>query len=97
MPPPPAAPDQPPAKYLFPFRQRPNLLDRDRIAIPAGWDSWGKIGVVRDGFDCAKWTEAWERDVDEGGAAGGACDMYRAFVGVTDVDEVRVHVLRVGT
>ncbi|KAG8880265.1 hypothetical protein FRB97_000977, partial [Tulasnella sp. 331] len=87
MPPPPAAPDQPPAKYLFPFRQRPNLLDRDRIAIPAGWDSWGKIGVVRDGFNCAKWEEAWERDVGEGGAPGGACDMYRAFVGMTDDDE----------
>ncbi|KAG9038612.1 hypothetical protein FRB95_000834, partial [Tulasnella sp. JGI-2019a] len=87
MPPPPATPDQPPAKYLFPFRQRPNLLDRDRIAIPAGWDSWGKIGVVRDGFDCAKWEAAWERDVDQGETAGGACDMYRAFVGMTDADE----------
>ncbi|KAG9038609.1 hypothetical protein FRB95_000831 [Tulasnella sp. JGI-2019a] len=61
MPPPPVTPvttDQPPAKYPFPFRPRPKLLDRDRIAIPAGWGSWGKIGVVWDGFDCANWDAA---------------------------------------
>lgn len=89
--PPPPAPDQPPLKYLFPFRQRPNLLDRDRIAIPAGWDSWGKIGVVRDGFDCPRWEEAWERDVEEGAGqsvSGGASEKYRALVGVMDVNEV---------
>ena len=42
---------QAPVRNLFPFMQKPNTLDRDRIVVPAGWDSWGKISVMRDGFD----------------------------------------------
>ena len=38
-------------------------LDRDRIVVSAGWDSWGKISVIRDGFDGG---EAWERDLESG-------------------------------
>jgi len=51
-------------RNLFPFMHRPNTLDRDRIVVPAGWDSWGKISVLRDGFDAKMWGEAWERDLD---------------------------------
>ncbi|KDQ64441.1 hypothetical protein JAAARDRAFT_117764 [Jaapia argillacea MUCL 33604] len=47
----------------FPFQQKPNTLDRDRITVPAGWDSWGKIAVLRDGFDAKTWGEAWENDL----------------------------------
>jgi dynein light intermediate chain 1 len=28
-----------------------NVVDRDRILIPPQWDSWGKIKVIREGFD----------------------------------------------
>ncbi|KAI0311026.1 dynein light intermediate chain-domain-containing protein [Amylostereum chailletii] len=73
-----------PARNPFPFEQKPNTLDRDRIVVPAGWDSWGKIGVLRDGFDARGWGEAWERDLD---AAEGetvdeptAVKMYTALV-----------------
>jgi hypothetical protein len=38
-----------PVRNPFPFVTKPNTLDRDRIVVPAGWDSWGKIGVLRDG------------------------------------------------
>ncbi len=55
---------QAPARNLFPFAHKPNTLDRDRIVVPAGWDSWGKIGVLRDGFDAKMWGEAWERDLE---------------------------------
>ncbi|TFK55636.1 hypothetical protein OE88DRAFT_1710043 [Heliocybe sulcata] len=48
----------------FPFQHKPNALDRDRIIVPAGWDSWGKIAVLRDGFDAKLWGEAWENDID---------------------------------
>ena len=53
-----------PPRNPFPFQHKTNTLDRDRIVVPAGWDSWGKIVVLRDGFDAKSWGEAWERDVD---------------------------------
>jgi dynein light intermediate chain 1 len=28
--------------------------------VPTGWDSWGKINVLRDGFEAEKVGEAWE-------------------------------------
>ena len=40
-----------PVRNPFPFVHKPNTLDRDRIVVPAGWVSWGKIAVLRDGFD----------------------------------------------
>jgi len=46
-----------------PFVHKPNTLDRDRIVVPAGWDSWGKIVVLRDGFDAKAWGDSWERDL----------------------------------
>jgi len=30
------------------------------VRIPAGWDSWGKISVLREGFDPARIGKAWE-------------------------------------
>lgn len=98
-PPPPVA-DSPPHKYPFPFSHRPNTLDRDRIIAPAGWDSWGKIAVLRDGFDAEKWGEAWEKDLDHdtgGGRAsttvgGGAREMYKSLIG-----DVRAPALSGGT
>ncbi|TCD69233.1 hypothetical protein EIP91_008336 [Steccherinum ochraceum] len=54
-----------PTRNPFPFLHKPNTLDRDRIVIPSGWDSWGKISVLRDGFDAKAWGEAWERDLEQ--------------------------------
>ena len=53
-----------PPRNPFPFQHKPNALDRDKIVIPAGWDSWGKIAVLREGFDAKLWGEAWENDLD---------------------------------
>ncbi|KAI0065700.1 hypothetical protein BV25DRAFT_1879543 [Artomyces pyxidatus] len=53
-----------PVRNPFPFQHKPNTLDRDRIVVPAGWDSWGKIAVLRDGFDAKAWGEAWEHDLE---------------------------------
>ena len=38
-------------------------LDQDRIVVRAGWDSRGKISVMRDRFDVKM---CWERDLDSG-------------------------------
>ncbi|KAI0920968.1 hypothetical protein AcW1_004900 [Taiwanofungus camphoratus] len=71
-----------PVRNPFPFQHKPNTLDRDKIVVPAGWDSWGKIGVLRDGFDAKSWGEAWERDLDhiDGELEPGAKKMYSLLV-----------------
>ncbi|KAJ2929229.1 hypothetical protein H1R20_g7864, partial [Candolleomyces eurysporus] len=73
---------QAPVRNIFPFTHKPNTLDRDHILVPAGWDSWGKIGVLRDGFDARLWNEAWERDLESDSASvePGAKKLYAALV-----------------
>lgn len=72
---------QAPVRNLFPFNHKPNTLDRDRIVVPAGWDSWGKITVMRDGFDAKMWGEAWEKDLEvDSGGEGGAKRLYTTLV-----------------
>ncbi|ODN86793.1 hypothetical protein L198_07155 [Cryptococcus wingfieldii CBS 7118] len=44
----------------FPFNHRANVLDRDAAMIPSGWDSWGKINVLRDGSDPAQLEKGWK-------------------------------------
>ncbi|KAF8897852.1 dynein light intermediate chain-domain-containing protein [Infundibulicybe gibba] len=70
-----------PTRNPFPFIHKPNTLDRDRIVVPAGWDSWGKIGVLRDGFEARVWGEAWERDLEgDTEETPGAARMYAGMV-----------------
>jgi hypothetical protein len=72
---------QAPIRNIFPFSHKPNTLDRDRIVVPAGWDSWGKIAIMRDGFDAKTWGEALERDLDENQNEGsGARKLFAALV-----------------
>ena len=35
------------------------MIDRDRILIPPNWDSWGKIRVLREGFDVEGVSNGW--------------------------------------
>jgi Dynein light intermediate chain (DLIC) len=53
-----------PARNPFPFKEPANVLDRDRIVIPAGWDSYGKISILREGFQPARWAEAYDADLE---------------------------------
>ncbi|KAF5387749.1 hypothetical protein D9615_000687 [Tricholomella constricta] len=77
----PGAEAQAPVRNIFPFQHKPNTLDRDRIVVPAGWDSWGKISVMRDGFDAKMWGEAWERDLtDDPSEGNGAKKLYASLV-----------------
>ncbi|KAL0950232.1 hypothetical protein HGRIS_010218 [Hohenbuehelia grisea] len=71
-----------PLRNPFLFQHRPNTLDRDHIVVPAGWDSWGKITVMRDGFEPKTWGEAWEHDLDPGDDEDdvGARQLYTALV-----------------
>jgi len=72
-----------PIRNPFLFHHRPNALDRDPIVVPAGWDSLGKIGVLREGFEARVWGEAWDTDLTDASEtvdAGGAKIVSRALV-----------------
>lgn len=40
-----------------------NVIDRDKIVLPPNWDSWGKIRVLREGFDVEGVNKGWSVDV----------------------------------
>ncbi|KAK1494618.1 dynein light intermediate chain, partial [Colletotrichum tamarilloi] len=40
-----------------------NTIDRDKILVPPNWDSWGKIRVLRDGFDVEATSQGWSHDL----------------------------------
>ncbi|KAF8915386.1 dynein 1 light intermediate chain [Mucidula mucida] len=71
-----------PIRNPFPFNHKPNPLDRDHLVIPAGWDSWGKIEIVRQ-FEPRMWGDAWDRDLEDDGLPSeevGAKKMFTSLV-----------------
>ncbi|KAK4177311.1 putative dynein 1 light intermediate chain 1 [Triangularia setosa] len=42
-----------------------NVIDRDKIVVPPNWDSWGKIRVLREGFDVERVSNGWTADLDQ--------------------------------
>ncbi|KAG7009627.1 hypothetical protein G7Y79_00002g007420 [Physcia stellaris] len=42
-----------------------NVIDRDKILIPPNWDSWGKILVLREGFDVEAVSSGWSNDIHQ--------------------------------
>ncbi|KAI8948393.1 dynein light intermediate chain-domain-containing protein [Xylaria longipes] len=47
-----------------------NVIDRDKIVVPPNWDSWGKIRVLRDGFDVESVSEGWSIDINQPSPTG---------------------------
>ena len=82
---------QPPVHNLFPFVQKPNTLERDRILVPAGWYSWGKVSVMRDGFDAKMWGEAWERDLEAGEQETSEAGAKKAYATLVRDQESKVN------
>jgi len=41
-----------------------NVIDRDKIVVPPNWDSWGKIRVLREGFDVEDVSNGWSIDLN---------------------------------
>ncbi|KAI4172335.1 MAG: hypothetical protein LQ343_003593 [Gyalolechia ehrenbergii] len=39
-----------------------NVIDRDKVLVPPNWDSWGKIRVLREGFDVEGINSGWSID-----------------------------------
>jgi dynein light intermediate chain 1 len=42
-----------------------NLVDRDRVLVPPGWDSWAKIRILREGFDVESISRAWAIEIQD--------------------------------
>ncbi|KAI4167123.1 MAG: hypothetical protein LQ348_007722, partial [Seirophora lacunosa] len=40
-----------------------NVIDRDKVLVPPNWDSWGKIRVLREGFDVEGISSGWSIDI----------------------------------
>jgi hypothetical protein len=74
----------PPAQYTDLLK--PNVVDRDQVFVPSGWDSWGKIRVLRDGFDVEGVCGGWSVDLasalkpEENQPIGGALEVYEDTV-----------------
>lgn len=82
-----------PQPSSFSFKLRAQVVERDQVMVPAGWDSIGKIKVLRPGFDCEGVAEGWELDgrkaqtpedqaATEGGVAtaAGAQQVYEEVI-----------------
>ena len=60
-----------------------NVIDRDKVVVPPNWDSWGKIRVLRDGFDVEQVSNGWSADIDgddEEASANGAVALYEETI-----------------
>ncbi len=42
---------------------KPNYIERDKILIPANWDSWGKIRPLREDTDLEAISDAWSIEI----------------------------------
>lgn len=42
-----------------------NVIDRDKILVPANWDSWGKIRIIREGFNMEEISTAWSIEIQD--------------------------------
>jgi dynein light intermediate chain 1 len=42
-----------------------NVIDRDKVLLPPNWDSWGKIRVLREGFEVEGVNQGWSIDIEE--------------------------------
>ncbi|KAL1407301.1 hypothetical protein Q8F55_006722 [Vanrija albida] len=78
-----ASPASETAPARFPFRHKANALDRDAVMVPAGWDSYGKINVLREGFDPARVARAWDASV-AGSEAETIEDLWTAMIPDTE-------------
>lgn len=60
-----------------------NVIDRDKVVVPPNWDSWGKIRVLRDGFDVEQVSEGWSVDIaqeDDEESTHGAVALYEETI-----------------
>jgi dynein light intermediate chain 1 len=62
-----------------------NVIERDKVFVPPHWDSWGKIRVLREGFDVEGINKGWNMDIsaetaDDAELEGGAVEVYEDVI-----------------
>jgi len=75
-----------------PLRQQTlkhNVIERDKVLVPPHWDSWGKIRVLREGFDVEGINTGWSVDISPHAEAdsemdGGAVEVYEDVIKDTE-------------
>lgn len=69
------------------------VVERDTVLVPAGWDSWGKIRVLREGFDCEGASSEWDDDLDDNDETegGGTRKVYEEVIPDPEADEQVEH------
>ncbi|CAG8547278.1 13685_t:CDS:2 [Acaulospora colombiana] len=50
-------------KSSYAFNIEPTFVERETVLIPAGWDSWIKIKVMGEGFNCEGLLQGWDMDI----------------------------------
>src|SRR5437667_2694067 len=40
-----------------------NVIERDKILVSPNWDSWGKIRILREGFELEATGDAWSIEI----------------------------------
>ncbi|CAG8562847.1 241_t:CDS:2 [Paraglomus occultum] len=50
-------------KSAFAFNLKTDVVNKERVMIPTGWDSWAKIKISRE-FDCKGVSEGWDDDME---------------------------------
>ncbi|GAA97376.1 uncharacterized protein L969DRAFT_94433 [Mixia osmundae IAM 14324] len=48
---------------LFAFEAKPSVVEREEVFVPFGWDTEGKIKLLRDSYDVAAMAQAWSNDL----------------------------------
>ena len=75
-----------------PLKKQPlkhNVIDRDKILIPPNWDSWGKIRVLREGFEVENLSNAWSVDIQ--GPPNASADLDDASEGNDGIETTNGH------
>lgn len=62
-----------------------NVIERDKVFVPPHWDSWGKIRVLREGFDVEGINKGWNIDIsteapEDAEPEGGAVEVYEDVI-----------------
>lgn len=50
-------------RSLYSYQVKAQIVDRDVVVVPAGWDTWGKVKALQKDFDCQQVIERWDIDM----------------------------------
>ncbi|KAG0747758.1 hypothetical protein G6F57_006400 [Rhizopus arrhizus] len=82
----------------FPFNMKAQVIERDVVLVPSGWDSWGKLRVLREGFDCEAVNQGWDADMDavidrQQPGANGSRGIYEEVISDPSLKEQPLHTI----